>query len=66
MKSKNKHVEGPACACGKVDLYEEWKKLNKDTDEESSDSTVTGDTGDENVSASDEDKEGWKRVESQK
>ena len=31
--------EGPACACGKKDLYEDWKKLNEDKKEKSSEST---------------------------
>ena len=29
MTSKNKKADGPSCACGKTDLYEEWKKLNE-------------------------------------
>ena len=37
MKSKNEEVDGPSCACGKTDLYEEWKKLNEKTEEEVSD-----------------------------
>ena len=32
MTSKNKKADGPSCACGKSDLYEEWKKLNEKTD----------------------------------
>jgi len=28
MEYKNQKNEGPACACGKVDLYAEWLKQN--------------------------------------
>jgi len=32
MADEPKKHEGPTCACGKVDLYEEWLKQNeKDT-----------------------------------
>lgn len=31
--------DGPACACGKGDLYDEWKKLNEDKKEEGLKST---------------------------
>ncbi len=26
MAKQNQNKEGPSCACGKVDLYEEWLK----------------------------------------
>lgn len=42
MKPKNKKTDGPSCACGKTDLYEDWKKLNEKTEEEVADD----DTGD--------------------
>jgi len=37
MTSKNKKTDGPSCACGKTDLYEEWKKVNEKTEGEDSD-----------------------------
>jgi len=39
-KGKNK-TDGPACACGKGDLYEEWLKLNPDKRD---DNSVSGNT----------------------
>lgn len=38
MTSKNKKADGPSCACGKTDLYEDWKKLNEESEEKDSDS----------------------------
>jgi len=29
MADTDKKTEGPACACGKADLYEEWLKQNE-------------------------------------
>ena len=29
MIDTEKKAEGPACACGKADLYEEWVKQNE-------------------------------------
>jgi len=29
MADETKKNEGPACACGKADLYEEWLKQNE-------------------------------------
>jgi len=49
MDDTNKKTEGPICACGKVDLYEEWLKQNQkdavsaDTDQAEKDSS--DDTG---------------------
>jgi len=34
MAEETKKNEGPTCACGKVDLYEEWLKQNKDEKKE--------------------------------
>lgn len=36
MGSKKKKDDGPSCACGKIDLYEEMIKMNEDTDKDSS------------------------------
>lgn len=33
MKKENKKTEGPVCACGKVDLYEEFLKNETDKKE---------------------------------
>ena len=35
MAKENKKNEGISCACGKVDLYEEWIKTEKDKKEAS-------------------------------
>jgi hypothetical protein len=29
MADETKNSEGPTCACGKVDLYEDWLKQNE-------------------------------------
>ena len=29
MANEPENDKGPACACGKVDLYDEWLKLNE-------------------------------------
>ena len=29
MKDKTKKSESPVCACGRVDLYDEWLKQNQ-------------------------------------
>jgi len=34
MADKEKKSDGPSCACGKADLYEEWLKQNKDGEKE--------------------------------
>jgi len=34
MADETKNNEGPTCACGKVDLYEEWLKQNEDGEKE--------------------------------
>jgi len=48
MANENPKNEGPACACGKADLYEEWLKQNKED-------TVSADTNPsvKDISASD-------------
>ena len=33
MADGTKNNEGPACACGKADLYEEWLKQNEKKEE---------------------------------
>jgi len=30
MADTNNKTDGPACACGKADLYEEWLKQNEE------------------------------------
>jgi hypothetical protein len=35
MKKETKENEGPACACGKGDLYEEWLKAENKKKEDS-------------------------------
>jgi hypothetical protein len=34
VMAKETKNEGPTCACGKVDLYEEWLKQNEDKEKE--------------------------------
>jgi hypothetical protein len=33
MADETKKDEGPSCACGKVDLYDEWLKQNEKKEE---------------------------------
>ena len=40
MKKETKKNEGPSCACGKVDLYEEWLK-NENKIKEASEETTS-------------------------
>ena len=53
MGNKTKKNEGPTCACGKGDLYEDWIKLQENKKEEVSDSTPLDPAGDDNSSADD-------------
>ncbi len=39
MAKEIKKSDGPACACGRGDLYDEWKKLNEGKKEEGFEST---------------------------
>jgi len=48
MANETPKNEGPACACGKADLYEEWLKQNKE-DTVSADTNLAG----KDISASD-------------
>ncbi len=50
MTDKNKINEGPTCACGRVDIYEEMLK-NQNNKEEVTDSTDTCQIADINNSA---------------
>ena len=52
MTNENKKNQGPTCACGKGDLYEEWLKLQENQKEEVSVST-TSNQADDNSSAVD-------------
>jgi hypothetical protein len=40
MKNQTKKNDGPSCACGKADLYEEWLK-NENKKKELSDTTAS-------------------------
>ncbi len=51
MAKQNKKVEGPTCACGKTDLYEEWLK-NENKKKEASGKTSSNQT-EESSSSSD-------------
>ena len=50
MAKKTKKDDGPTCACGKGDLYEEWLKLNENNKDEVSDSTNSSQSDDDNSS----------------
>ena len=50
MKKETKENEGPACACGKGDLYEEWLK-NENSKKEASEATPSGQTDDTSKSS---------------
>lgn len=45
MEKETKKNEGPSCACGKVDLYEEWLK-NENKLKEASEATKPKQTED--------------------
>ena len=47
-KKTEKIEDGPSCACGKGDLYEEWIKVNVKNKEEDSDSANPGQVDDNN------------------
>lgn len=47
MAKETKKSEGPSCACGKGDLYEDWIKLHENKKEEVFDSTPLDPTGDD-------------------
>lgn len=38
MKGKKEEPKSPTCACGRVDLYEEMKKMEKETEKKESES----------------------------
>ena len=56
MKKETKKNEGPSCACGKGDLYEEWLK-NENNKKEASDTATSKQTEDSNNSDDSADKE---------
>jgi uncharacterized protein (DUF983 family) len=56
-KETNKKSEGPACACGKGNLYDEWLKLQENQKEAGSDSTISNQAKDNESSADDAAKE---------
>ena len=47
MTDKAKNDEGPACACGRVDIYKEMLKSNKTTKDKNDDSTDSCQVGDD-------------------
>jgi hypothetical protein len=63
MADETKKNEGPTCACGKGDLYEEWLKLNEDKKEEVSDSTNSNQAVDDKSLDDEAGKEDQKPVE---
>ena len=50
MKKETKKNEGPSCACGKGDLYEEWLKTENQK-KEASEATSSDQTEDSRNSA---------------
>jgi hypothetical protein len=49
IMAKDIKSEGPTCACGKGDLYEDWKKLNEDKKDEGSESTDSKNAGEDKI-----------------
>lgn len=41
MANEPENDKGPACACGKVDLYEEWLKQNEGKEKNSTPTSQT-------------------------
>jgi hypothetical protein len=66
MAEKIKKSEGPSCACGKEDLYEEWVKLNETKKLNLLDSSSSRKADYDNNSADDSSKENQKRVRTKK
>ena len=56
MEKETKKDEGPTCACGKGDLYEEWLK-NENNKKEASEAANSKQTEDSNNSDDSADKE---------
>jgi hypothetical protein len=52
MTDKDKKNEGPTCACGRVDIYEEMLK-NQKNKEEVSDYGMADKEGEDNISTED-------------
>jgi hypothetical protein len=48
MANEKQKSEGPTCACGRADLYEEWLKFQESQKEEVSDSTTSNQAEDSN------------------
>jgi hypothetical protein len=53
MANETKKIEGPVCACGRPDLYEESLKLKGKGDTEDSDSTTADKTKEDIISDDD-------------
>jgi hypothetical protein len=66
MAKGTKKSEGPACACGKGDLYEDWIKLQENKKEEVSDSTPSDPAGDDKSLDIEAGKENHKKSETGK
>jgi uncharacterized protein (DUF983 family) len=66
MANKTKKSEGPSCACGKGDLYEDWMKLHPNKEEKGSDSTTSDQAVDNNSFADETGKKDHKRVKTKK
>jgi hypothetical protein len=66
MANDAKKSEGPTCACGWVDLYEESLKLKASDKEEVIDSTTVNKTNDDNSSAGVAGKDVQKQEQTQK
>jgi len=64
MATKTKKNEGPTCACGRVDLYDEWLKQNGEEKDEVS--TATNPTDNLISSSDDSKKEDGKKVQTKK
>ena len=50
MKEETKKNEGPSCACGKGDLYDEWLK-NENNKKEASEANPSDQTEDSSTSS---------------
>lgn len=61
MTDRTKKNEGPTCACGKVDLYEEMLK-DENNKEEVADSTDSCQIGDDNNPEDDKNEEDQKKT----
>jgi|OpeIllAssembly_1097287.scaffolds.fasta_scaffold68189_3 outer membrane protein TolC len=54
MSGENIKKQGPTCACGKVDLYEDWLKQNEPKEKEGISDSTGSNQAEVNISSADD------------